>query len=55
MYTIAWTITIEKDITIPESFDFDSIEHITDNWKKTLFFFGETELKSSEDFIHENT
>lgn len=54
MNTIVWTLTIWSEICIPDSFDFDHIEHWNVDWKKTVFFFWETNSGSSSWFIEES-
>jgi hypothetical protein len=49
--TVVWTITLEWNNIIPESFDFDTIASLTKEWNKVLYIFGETEIKTSKEFV----
>ena len=48
---VCGTINLEKDKNIPESFDFDYVVNIWKSWEKVLYFFGETDIKSSKSFL----
>ncbi len=54
MNTVAGTITLDWNQIIPESFDFDIIESLEKSWNKTIYFFWETPLESSDDFLLES-
>jgi hypothetical protein len=54
MNTVAGTITLDWNTIITDEFDFDSVESLSQDWKKTLYFFWETECSSSQDFIAES-
>ena len=51
MNIVVWTINLKENKNIPESFDFDYVASLSSNWEKNLFFFGETEIKTSKDFL----
>ena len=51
MYAIAWTITLDTQNPLPDSFDFDTIVHNNLEDKQTIFFFGETPCESIDDFL----
>ncbi len=53
MNTVAWTITLNWNKEIPESFDFDIVESISESWNKTIYFFWETLIKTSVLFLDE--
>jgi len=54
MNTVAWTFTLDWNDLVSEKFDFDIVESLSDSWNKTIYFFGETECKSSDDFLQES-
>jgi hypothetical protein len=51
MNTVVWSINLVENKNIPESFDFDSVSSLSKDWKKNLFIFGETEIKTSKEFL----
>ncbi|MDQ7010032.1 MAG: hypothetical protein Q9M94_07115 [Candidatus Gracilibacteria bacterium] len=51
MNLVVGTINLEKNENIPESFDFDYVSSLSENGEKNLFIFGETEIKSSKEFV----
>jgi hypothetical protein len=51
MNQVVWTINLIENNKIPESFDFDYVESLSKNWEKNLFIFGETEIKTSKEFL----
>lgn len=51
MNLVVWTINLAENKNIPESFDFDYVASLSKNGEKNLFIFGETEIKSSKDFL----
>jgi len=54
MNTVVWTITLDGNDLVPEAFDFDIVESLEKSGNKTIYFFGETECKNSEDFLAES-
>jgi len=36
---------------IPESFDFDYISSLSKNWEKNIYFFWETKIETSKNFL----
>ena len=54
MNTIVWTITLEWNNLISDEFDFDIVPSLSKDWNKTIYFFGETPIKSSKDFLEES-
>jgi len=54
MNTIVWTITLEWNNLISEEFDFDIVPSLSKDWNKTIYFFWETPLKTSKEFIKES-
>ncbi len=51
MNKVSWTVNLVKNNNIPESFDFDYVASLSKNWEKNLYIFGETEIKTSKEFI----
>ena len=51
MNLVLWNITLKWNKVIPRSFDFDIIETLWKTWNKNIYFFGETEIKSSAEFM----
>ena len=51
MNQVVWTINLLENKNIPESFDFDYVASLSKNWEKNLFIFGETEIKTSIEFV----
>lgn len=51
MNQVAWTINLSENKNIPESFDFDYVASLSKNWEKNVFIFGETQIKTSKEFI----
>ena len=51
MNQVVWTINLLENKNIPESFDFDYVASLSKNWEKNLFIFGETEIKTSVEFV----
>ncbi len=51
MNQVVWTINLIENKKVPESFDFDYVESLSKNWEKNLFIFGETEIKTSKEFL----
>lgn len=49
--TVVWSINLVENNPIPESFDFDSVSSLSKNWEINLFIFGETEIKTSKEFL----
>jgi len=54
MNTVVWTITVEWKDQISEDFDFDIVPSLSTNWNITIYFFWETEIKTSKDFIEDS-
>ena len=54
MNTVVWTITVEWKDQISEDFDFDIVPSLSTNWNITIYFFWETEIKNSKDFIKDS-
>jgi len=51
MNTIVWTVNLAENKKIPESFDFDYVASLSKNGEKNLYIFGETEIKTSKEFL----
>jgi len=51
MNQVVWTINLEENTKVPESFDFDYVASLSKNWEKNLFIFGETQIKTSKEFV----
>ena len=54
MNTVVWTITVEWKEQISEDFDFDIVPSLSTNWNITIYFFWETDIKTSKDFIEDS-
>ena len=54
MNTVVWTITVEWKDQISEDFDFDIVPSLSINWNITIYFFWETDIKTSKDFIEDS-
>jgi len=51
MNLVIWNVTFKWNIIIPKSFDFDIVESLSKTWDKNIYFFWETEINSSKDFL----
>ncbi|MCD5380625.1 hypothetical protein LR004_01750 [Candidatus Gracilibacteria bacterium] len=54
MNTVVGTITLDGNDLVSEEFDFDIVEALEKSGNKTFYFFGETECKTSDDFLTES-
>lgn len=47
----AWSITFKWNVVVKKSDDFNFVKNLTKNWDSNVFFYGNTDLNSSQELL----